>query len=105
MVLAVASAVVSLATPMPPVFHRISQCETGGNPRHATRDYISQYGIYRPAWNEYRPRWVKAVATRGFKGERLPSVAEQNAVALSIARRAGLTAWSCYRHQRSVRNG
>jgi hypothetical protein len=98
---AVASSVLSLAFhPVPPVFDRIAQCETGNNPRHATRDFISRFGIRRYVWAEYKPSWVRPVAARGRAGERLPSVAEQNAVAVAIAQRAGLTAWSCFREHR-----
>ena len=103
-VVAVLSAVFSLATqPMPAVMERIAKCETKNDPRHATRDFISMYGIRRSVWSEYKPRWVRPVARRGFRGERLPSVVEQRAVALEIARKAGLSAWECWRNYGWVR--
>ena len=95
--IAIVSSVISLVGPMPPVMHRIAMCETQNNSQHSTRDYISRYGIYRPSWNEYRPDWVQAVNRIRVRGERLPSIWEQDAVALQIAQRAGLTAWECFR--------
>ena len=88
-----------------PVLERIAQCETHRNDQHSTRDYISRYGIFRPSWNEYRPKWVHAVPSHRKAGERIPTRKEQDAVANSIARTAGLTAWGCYRQYSWVRNG
>jgi len=104
--LAVASSVLSLAFhPVPPVLDRIAQCETGDNPSHATRDFVSRFGIRRSVWNEYRPRGVRAVSPRKRTGERLPSLSEQAMVAVAIAQKAGLSAWECWRLHGSVRNG
>lgn len=104
--LAVLATIVQLATsPMPAVMERIAQCETNSDSRHATRDFISRYGIYRPAWNEYKPAWVRPVPSRRRTGEHLPTLWEQRAVALAIARRAGLSAWECHRKYGWVRHG
>lgn len=105
MAAAVLSAALSLSLPMPAVLDRIARCETQANPTHATRDFISMFGIYRPSWNEYRPAWVRRVASRGYDGEPLPSVFEQRAVALEIARKAGLSAWGCWREYGWVKHG
>lgn len=103
---AVPVAVLALAAqPVPSVLERIAVCETGNNPAHSTRDFISRFGIRRVVWNEYKDASVRPVPARKREGERLPSRVEQDAVALAIARKAGLTAWECYRANRWVRNG
>ena len=76
---------------LPRLFYSISLCETGGNWSHATRDYVSAFGIFRGAWADYRPKWVPSVPE-------LATPKQQYAVALAIASRAGLTAWECYRN-------
>ena len=83
---------------LPAHFHRIAICETGINWRFSNSRYVSAFGIYRPAWAEFRPNWVPAVPERA-------TPKQQYAVARAIARAVGLSAWSCWTNFSWVRNG
>lgn len=76
---------------LPKFWYSVSLCETAGNWKHSTRDYVSAFGIYRGAWSDYRPDWVPAVPEQA-------TPREQYAVALSIARQVGTSGWGCIRN-------
>lgn len=73
---------------LPAVWWRIALCETGGNWRHATRDYVSAFGIHRGSWAAFRPAWVPARAEAA-------TPRQQYAVALAIWRRYSFSGWGC----------
>lgn len=75
---------------LPRFWFAVSLCETGGNWHHATRDYVSAFGIYRGAWHDYRPAWVPARPEDA-------TPREQYAVALAIAAH-GTGGWGCVSH-------
>jgi hypothetical protein len=83
---------------MPPVFWRISVCETGANPRHRTRDYQGMFGFYKGTWDDYKPKGYPADANEA-------SPRQQLVVARIVARRVWLSAWGCHRFYRWVREG
>ena len=62
-------------------------CETGLDWHHSTRDYVTAFGIYRPAWAENSTLRPETATPR-----------QQLAVARRIAARFGLRAWGCYSH-------
>lgn len=76
---------------LPKTWWAIALCETGGNWRHSTRDYVSAFGIYRGSWAAFRPAWVPADASKA-------TPREQYAVALAIWRRYRFTGWGCFTH-------
>lgn len=40
--------------PMPKAWYiKLAQCETGNNIRHATRSYVTAFGIYRGTWDNW----------------------------------------------------
>ena len=40
--------------PMPKAWYiKLAQCETGNNTRHATRSYVTAFGIYRGTWDNW----------------------------------------------------
>lgn len=40
--------------PMPKAWYiKLAQCETGNNTKHATRSYVTAFGIYRGTWDNW----------------------------------------------------
>jgi hypothetical protein len=83
---------------LPELWYRIGVCETGLNWRHHTRDYQGAFGFARSTWDGYKPKGYPAEAYQATPRQQL-------VVARNVARRVGLSAWGCYRHNSWVRAG
>lgn len=83
---------------MPAVLERIGRCETRMTWSWSQPDYATAFGIHRAAWHDYR-RNVPGAPAR--PEDATPE--QQVAVALSIARKVGWTAWGCFRKYAWVR--
>ncbi len=84
-------------TPREPIPTYITMCESGGNLRAQNPSSTAggRYQILTSTWavSLPRPRFIRAAG--GDQGPRWSSRLLQDRVALKIARRDGLSAWSC----------
>ena len=76
---------------LPDKYRRVAQCETGIDWRWDSGTYVSAFGIFRPAYDEFSRR--AGLLAWGSPGNRTPR--DQFTVARAIHDRYGWGAWGC----------